>query len=514
MPYSKFSSFGVKVVLVGIWDLICDGYLLVPSNLFMSLAYFSIPIAAGQMGLQALNAVGLALVGDYLIGLTFPMVASTVFQAYISRYFYPGKEDLVRSTFQKTGLIWLTIFFLIQMPILSNWELILLIAQQDHVLAHMAQIFIFIQMPRYLATYIAYLFLVTMFAQDIVWPTVVNAILSCVLVILAQILVLRFCANVIMLAVAVSFAQILTTLCITCIFLLSKATNKNYEFWKAEASSFFEWTEMFVQTLLSIGQQFGTRLIAEVGIVIAGVLSPVELGAATILRRYTTFACSIPLNSLGPIVTKSIGSSIGKRSHVSVRVYIFSGLLLAFTIGAILALISVAFRQPLAELMTNEPAVVQVTVDLTIIVSIFDWLMMVYLTNIFIFRGLGAMTFPTIAGVAFQYGFGLPLALLLVFLVGMRLGGYYLALIVSFLLELAVESVYLHRSKLPVLRIELESVEKQPLLEMHKPLDKSLEQTQKRKWHTNCMILVIAALIINGVAIGIYLFTNAHFNKN
>ena len=59
-----------REVLLGIWDLLYDGYLLLPSCLLASLVLFTIPVAAGDMGLQVLNAVGLALVGDYLIGLT------------------------------------------------------------------------------------------------------------------------------------------------------------------------------------------------------------------------------------------------------------------------------------------------------------------------------------------------------------------------------------------------------------------------------------------------------------
>ena len=90
MGYSTFTSIGVKEVLLGIKDLVSDGYLLLPSSLFTSLLLFSIPAAAGHMGLEVLNAMGLALVGDHLIGLTFPMVAATVYQEYISRAIQSG----------------------------------------------------------------------------------------------------------------------------------------------------------------------------------------------------------------------------------------------------------------------------------------------------------------------------------------------------------------------------------------------------------------------------------------
>ena len=183
MGYSTFTSIGVKEVLLGIKDLVSDGYLLLPSSLFTSLLLFSIPAAAGHMGLEVLNAMGLALVGDHLIGLTFPMVAATVYQAYISRAIQSGNWEIVRFTFQRTALTWLKLFLIIHVPLLCNWELILLLAQQDDILAHIAQIFIFIQLPRYFATYISYICLMTLFAQDAVWPTFLANLLNFVLMV-------------------------------------------------------------------------------------------------------------------------------------------------------------------------------------------------------------------------------------------------------------------------------------------------------------------------------------------
>ena len=103
MGYSRFTSLGLKEVLQGIWDLLCDGYMLLPSSLLANLIIFSIPIAAGNMGLQALNAVGLALVGDFLIGMMFPLVSSTVFPSYLSQAMQKGNWDNVRLTFQRTA---------------------------------------------------------------------------------------------------------------------------------------------------------------------------------------------------------------------------------------------------------------------------------------------------------------------------------------------------------------------------------------------------------------------------
>ena len=151
-------------------------------------------------------------------------------------------------------------------------------------------------------------------------------------------------------------------------------------------SSLFEWSEMFCQTTISIMQQIWSRWTVEGGVIIGGMLSSVELGAVTILRRYNAFVTSIPLNLMAPVICKSISSSIGKRSHVSVKVYILSALLLVFSIGLLLTLINVLFREQFAALMTSVPSVVAVTVSLTIIVSILDWIALVYMTNIFIFR--------------------------------------------------------------------------------------------------------------------------------
>ena len=182
MGYSTFTSIGMKEVVLGLWELLCDGYLLIPSSLFASLLLFTIPVAAGKMGLKVLNAVGLALVGDHMIGITFPMVAATVFQGYLSRAIQTGNWENVRSTFQRTALMWLTIFLLVHVPIICNWDLILMLMGQDHQLAHIAQIFIFIQLPRYLAMFISYLCLMTLYAQDSVWPTLLANFLNFLLI--------------------------------------------------------------------------------------------------------------------------------------------------------------------------------------------------------------------------------------------------------------------------------------------------------------------------------------------
>ena len=513
MGYTTFTSLGVKELLLGIKNLVCDGYLLLPSSLFASLLLFSIPAAAGHMGLDVLNGVGLALVGDYLIGLTFPMVAATMYQAYISRSIQSGNWESVRLTFQRTALIWLALFLIIHVPILCNWELILLVAKQDSKLAHLAQIFIFIQLPRYFATYISYICLMTLFAQDAVWPTFLANLLNFVLVVIAEILVNIYHGGVYLLAIGVCVSQLLTTAFVIVIFIVKEAQCDHLNLLIFDTSNLFEWSEMFCQTILSIVQHIGTRCIMEVGVIIGGMLSPVELGAATILRRYTAFVSSIPLNLMAPVVCKSISSSIGKRSHVSVKVYIFSALLFVFSIGVLLTLINVLFREQIAALMTSMPSVVAVTASLTIIVSFMDWIALVYMTNIFIFRGLGAMTFPTIISFSFQYCFALPLSIFLVFTANMHLTGYYLALCISFLLEIFVDNGYLHLYNLPALieRMQSTEVEQQPLNAKRSLATFEAEFPQPPQtwsWVTRCCLLIFLALFVNSIALGIHFSTN------
>ena len=136
-------------------------------------------------------------------------------------------------------------------------------------------------------------------------------------------------------------------------------------------------------------QHITMRCIVEMCVIFGGILSQVKLGVATILRRYTTFASSIPLNLMASIVCKSIGASSGKRSHISVRVCIFSGLIFAFVIGFFLTLFNVLLRQPISGHMNNETSVKAITADRTLIVSNLDWIMLVYMTNIFVFRRVG-----------------------------------------------------------------------------------------------------------------------------
>lgn len=513
MGYSTFTSLGMTEVLFGVRNLLCDGYLILPSSLFASLVIFTIPVAAGKMGLQALNGVGLALVGDYLIGLTFPMVASTVFQAYLSRAIQKDKWEAVRSTFQRTALIWTTLFFLIQVPLLCNWGLILRLAGQNQQLAHIAQIFIFIQLPRYFALYIANLCLMTMFAQDIVWPTLMANVLNFGLVVVAELLVAVFHADVYFLAAGVCAAQLLTTCVVLVLFLVKHAHHPDLV--RFESNSFDDWSEMFSQSILSIAQHVAMRLVMEVGVIMGGLLSHVELGAATILRRYTAFASSIPLNLMAPVVCKSIGASIGKRSHVSVRVYICSGFLLIFVIGILLALVSVLFRRQMARLMTNEPAVVVIAEELTGIVSLLDCIMLLYMTNIFVFRGLRAMTFPTIMGFCLQNGFSVPLSVVLVFSKHMHLSGYYVALCVSFLLELLVDSGYLHLFKLPALLAAMKSYEQQQPSGAANGAPSVIcveiecsKRSRKCRRASRVFQLIWAALFINCIAIAICVTTN------
>ena len=543
MGYSTFTSLGVKEVLLGLWDLLCDGYLLIPSSLFASLVLFTIPVAAGNMGLQVLNAVGLALVGDHMIGCVFPLAAATVFQAYLSRVIQKGNWDNVRSTFQRTALIWLTIFLLIHVPILCNWDLILMLVGQDHQLAHIAQIFIFIQLPRYFAMFVANLCLMTLYAQDSVWPTLLANFLNFVLIVIAEVLVVSLHASVYLLALGVCVAQIVTTAVVIGIFLIKEWQWDRLDLMKFQANSFFDWYDMFCQTILSIVQQVANRCIIEVVVLMGGILSLVELGAATLLRRYTAFVNWIPLNLIAPVVTKSIGASIGKRSHISVRVYIFSALLFTFILGFILTIINVIFRKQIASFMTNEKSVITITADLTIniMVAIMDWLLLVYMTNIFIFRGLGSMAFATITSFCLQYGLGLPLSIILVFIVHMHLSGYYLALSIAYFVDILVGSEYLQLFKLPALVVELEteSNERQPLIENEissssatatapatteqKPLIEKKEKdspviapveaeypqpSPTDNWSSRCCLLVFASILINCLAVGIHFFTN------
>ena len=137
------------------------------------------------------------------------------------------------------------------------------------------------------------------------------------------------------------------------------------------------------------------------------------------------------------------------------------------------------------------------------------------MTNIFIFRGFGALTFPTIVCFFFQYCFALPLSFFLVFTSDMHLTGYYLTLCISFLIEIFVDNGYLYLYKLPSLSKGLQSSEQQPLNAKQSLATCETECPQPLQtwsWVTRCCLLICLALFVNSIVLGIHFSTNYFLN--
>lgn len=205
--------------------------------------------------------------------------------------------------------------------------------------------------------------------------------------------------------------------------------------------------KVLINSILKLGLPIGITLFVEVSMFCAIAIFLMPMGAQTvaahqIVLNATSMAFMVPL-SLGMAVLLRVSFLVGEHNLARARLVARSALLLALAIACLNAPILFFGRELLANMYTNEPAVIAIATELFKLAAIFQLVDVLQVVAVNSLRGYKDTALPmwiivlAFWGVCLPLGYVLAYTNLLIPMIGAQ--GYWLALTVG----LAVAAVLL-----------------------------------------------------------------------
>jgi len=171
--------------------------------------------------------------------------------------------------------------------------------------------------------------------------------------------------------------------------------------------------------MLAIGAPIGAQMVVESGVfgtvaLLMGWLGVVQVAAHQVAINLASLTFMVPLG-VSSAAAVIVGHAVGRGDAVAVH----RGTLAALAVGAgfmaLMAGVLIGFPGPLARLYTADPGVLALTVVLLPIAGVFQVFDGLQVVSLGLLRGLGDTRVPVIAGLAGFWGIGMPVSLVLGF---------------------------------------------------------------------------------------------------
>ncbi len=179
-----------------------------------------------------------------------------------------------------------------------------------------------------------------------------------------------------------------------------------------------------IRSLLSLGAPASVQMLVEVAAfsaigLLMGGFGPDALAAHQIAITLAGTLFMIPLG-LSMALSVRIGTACGAGEMARVRPIVVSGWLLITAYALLAAAVMLFFGRGIASWFTSEPAVINLTASLLVIVGVFQWVDGLQVSSSSMLRGLHDARVPALIGLVSYWIIGLPMSAGLAF--GLHLG--------------------------------------------------------------------------------------------
>jgi MATE family multidrug resistance protein len=187
--------------------------------------------------------------------------------------------------------------------------------------------------------------------------------------------------------------------------------------------------------MLTLGGPIGAQMVVESGVfgtvaLLMGWLGVAQVAAhqVTINLASLTFMVPLGVSSAAAVI---VGHAVGRGDALAVRRATLAALAVGAGFMAITAVLLIALPGPLARLYTNDAAVLALTAVLLPIAGVFQVFDGLQVVALGLLRGLGDTRVPVIAGLAGFWAIGMPVSLVLGFVLGYGAAGLWWGLVVG-----------------------------------------------------------------------------------
>ena len=183
------------------------------------------------------------------------------------------------------------------------------------------------------------------------------------------------------------------------------------------------------------------RIFIEVGTIVISILGPIDLAAQFILIRYGIIVLVTGMGFWSAAVA-IMGRAAGAKKRSKFLATFIANLMLFVVIALLTFLLLFFLRYQLAYLSTSIVAVQQLVGDLTPCVGVYSSGLLIWIGSHSLVLSLGQVNVPTVATLFSELIVGIPIAMILTFGTPLRLLGFYIGLVVCYMLKLIIIWTY------------------------------------------------------------------------
>eukprot|EP00071_Canis_lupus_P020511 XP_013969118.1 multidrug and toxin extrusion protein 2 isoform X6 [Canis lupus familiaris] len=348
-----------------------------------------------------------------------------------------------------------------------NTETILLLFRQDPAVSRLTQEYVLIVIPMLPACFLYVLLAKYLQNQGIVWPQVFSGIVgNCINGLANYILVSMLSLGVKGSAYAVTVSYFVQIIFLFLYIVLKKLhletwagaggcpafgelgrpaagrTPARAQGWSRQCLQ--DWGSFFSLAIPSMLMICIEWWAYEIGTFLMGLISVLDLSSQAIIYELATIVYMIPLG-LSNAVCVRVGTSLGAADTVQAKRSAISGMLCTVGTSLVVGMLLSILKNKLGHIFTNDEeviALVNEVLPIYIVFQLFEAICCVYGG---VLRGTGKQAFGALANAVMYYVIGLPLGIVLTFVVRMGIMGLWLGMLACGLLAAAAFAVYTAR---------------------------------------------------------------------
>ncbi|XP_055097995.1 multidrug and toxin extrusion protein 2 isoform X3 [Symphalangus syndactylus] len=404
--------------------------------------YIVSTVFCGHLGKVELASVTLAVAFVNVCGVSVGVGLSSACDTLMSQSFGSPNKKHVGVILQRGALV-LLLCCLPCWALFLNTQHILLLFRQDPDVSRLTQDYVMIFIPGLPVIFLYNLLAKYLQNQKITWPQVLSGVVgNCVNGVANYVLVSVLNLGVRGSAYANIISQFAQTIFLLLYIVLKKLHLETWAGWSSQCLQ--DWGPFFslaVPSMLMICIEWWAY---EIGSFLMGLLSVVDLSAQAVIYEVATVTYMIPLGlSIGVCVR--VGMALGAADTVQAKRSAVSGVLSIVGISLVLGTLISILKNQLGHIFTNDEDVIALVSQVLPVYSVFHVFEAICCVYGGVLRGTGKQAFGAAVNAITYYVIGLPLGILLTFVVRMRIMGLWLGMLACVFLATAAFVAYTAR---------------------------------------------------------------------
>ncbi|XP_073526647.1 multidrug and toxin extrusion protein 1-like [Phyllobates terribilis] len=399
-------------------------------------------IYCGHLGKEELDAVTLANAVISVTGLSVGLGLSSACDTLISQIFGGTNLKLIGIVLQRGILILLLACFPCW-ALFINTENILLLFRQDPKVARLAEEYVLVFIPALPAAYLYQLQARYLQNQGIVKTQIITTIISnAINALVNYIFLFKLELGVIGSAWANTIAQFSQAIVLFLYIRIKKLHVNTWGGWSKEClQDWNSFVALAVPSMLMVCIEWWTY---EIGSLLVGLISVVELGAQSVIYQVVTIAYMIPFG-IGMATSVRVGNALGAGNIEQAK----KSMKLAFLLTALFIIVDIivlaALKNVFSYAFTSDGEIATLVSDVIPVYLIFHLFECVACVSSGVLRGIGRQKIGAIIFAIGYYMLGLPVAAAVMFAAKQGIKGLWYGMIVCGVFLSGFFTIYLFR---------------------------------------------------------------------